>query len=153
MNITLNDRTEETVRIYYKQSQQPVIKSMLSQKTQSEEEAISDYHKTLLPSASSYGRTIYADGKYIGDIWCYCIDRSESPNAMISSCIFDQTYWSQGIATKAVSLFLPEVIQRYEIDSVGAFVYSENEPSIRVFENNGFCLWKSSQKTEENQSI
>ena len=73
-NIVLGDRTEETVRIYFEQAQKPAIKTTLPQKATTVEEAIAEYHKTLLPTATSYGRTILADGKYVGDIWCYCRD-------------------------------------------------------------------------------
>ncbi len=68
MAIHLGDRTEATVRMYYDKSQQAEIKEMLPQKAKSVEEAISDYQKTLLPDSKSYGRTIYADGVYIGDV-------------------------------------------------------------------------------------
>jgi len=57
-NIVLGDRTEETVRIYFEQAQKPAIKAMLPQKATTVEEAIADYHETLLPTATSYGKTI-----------------------------------------------------------------------------------------------
>ena len=41
---------------------------MLPQKDTTVEEAIADYHETLLPTATSYGKTILADGKYVGGI-------------------------------------------------------------------------------------
>ena len=140
MILTLEKRTEETVRIYYEKSQQPFIKSVLPQKAQSIEEALADYRNTLLPSASSYGKTIFADGQYIGDIWCYCIDLSETPNAMLSFCIFDKNYWNQGIATEAASMFLQEITAKYKLKSIGAFTYAENHASRRVLEKNGFQL-------------
>ena len=66
MKILLNDRTEETVRIYFEKSQQTEIKTMLPQKAKSVEEAVSDFYKTLLPDSTSYGRTIIVDNRYIG---------------------------------------------------------------------------------------
>lgn len=88
MDIKLKERTRETVSIYFKKSQNPKIKAVLPQKAQSLEEALDDYEKTLLPSAASYGETIWVDDVYVGDIWCYCIDKNEEPNAMISFCIY-----------------------------------------------------------------
>ncbi len=140
MDIRLGDRTAETVRIYFKKANTPEIKTVLPQKAQTEEEALTDYRKTLLPTADSYGKTIIADGNYIGDIWCYCIGAGKEPNAMLSYCIFETSYWGHGIATKAVSLFLKEIQDRYALSTVGAFTFSQNTASIRVLEKNGFTV-------------
>lgn len=140
MEVSLGYRTEETVRVYFEKSQQPEIKTMLPQKAKSVEEAVSDYYKTLLPDSASYGRTILVDGGYIGDVWCYCIDRSETPNAMLSFCVFEKKLWRKGIAAKAVSLFLKEMHERFGIGTVGAFTFSDNTASQRVLEKNGFDL-------------
>ena len=136
--ICLGTRTAETVSTYFEKANQPEIKAVLPQKAQSVEEALADYRETLLPNASSYGRTIIANGNYIGDIWCYCIDADEEPNAMLSYCIFEKAYWSQGIATVAVAMFLKEVRTKYALNTVGAFTFSDNLASIRVLEKNGF---------------
>ena len=140
MNIRFGNRTEETVRIYFEASRDPAIKDVLPQKAQSVEEAIDDYRKALLPGATSYGRTILADGEYIGDIWCYCIDPNDEPNAMLSYCVFEKSLWNRGIATAAVGLFLKEIFEKFSLSSVGAFTYSNNTASVRVLEKNGFRL-------------
>ena len=136
--ICLGNRTAETVRIYFEKANRTEIKAVLPQKAQTVEEALTDYRETLLPNANSYGRTIIANGNYIGDIWCYCIDADEEPNAMLSYCIFEKAYWSQGIATEAVAMFLKEVRTKYALNTVGAFTFSDNLASIRVLEKNGF---------------
>ena len=136
--ICLGSRTAETVRIYFEKANRSEIKAVLPQKAQTVEEALADYEETLHPNADSYGRTIIANGNYIGDIWCYCIDADEEPNAMLSYCIFEKAYWSQGIATKAVAMFLKEVRAKYALGTVGAFTFSDNPASIRVLEKNGF---------------
>ena len=143
MEITLDLRTEETVRIYFERAQQPIIKSVLPQKAKSVEEALSDYRDSLLPSATSYGRIIRADGTYIGDIWCYCISKETEPNAMLSYCIIDTDYWNRGIASEAVSMFLKEIVDRYDVRTIGAFTFSDNFASIRTLEKNGFLLVES----------
>lgn len=140
MEITLGARTEETVKIYFKSCQNEAIKKYLPQKAQTVEEALEDYRKTLLPDASSYGRVILADGKYIGDVWCYCINHDDTPNAMISYCIFNSEYWGNGVMTKALKLFLDEIIKKYAFETIGAFTFSENIPSVRVLEKCGFSL-------------
>lgn len=142
-NIVLGDRTEETVRIYFEQAREPAIKAMLPQKATTVEEAIADYHETLLPTATSYGKTILADGKYVGDIWCYCIDKTDTPNAMLSYCVFDESSWNKGIATDAALLFLEEIKKKLNLESIGAFTYSDNLASIKVLEKVGFDLIES----------
>ena len=143
MEITLCDRTEDTVAIYFEKAQQPEIKQMLPQKATSVVEALADFAKTQLPGATSYGRTIYADGHYIGDVWIYGIDMKDTPNAMLSYCIFEKEMWGKGAATQGVRLFLEEVRDRFGLQTVGAFTYAANAASIRVLEKNGFSLVES----------
>ena len=140
MRVVLKDRTEAAVRIYYEKTQQPEIKVMLPQKAKSVEEAVADYRKTLLPGSTSFGHTIYGDDEYVGDIWSYCIDKEETPNAMLSFCIFEEAYRNRGITSKAISLFLKEIHDRYAIETIGAFTFSDNFPSQKVLERNGFQL-------------
>ena len=143
MLVPLDKRTEETVRLYFEKSRQPFIRAVLPQKARSVEETLDDYRKTLLPTATSYGRIIRADGVYVGDVWCYCIDKQETPNAMLSYCVFDPACWRKGIATQAVGLFLAEMRQRYGIQTVGAFTFADNSASRRVLEKSGFSLLES----------
>lgn len=140
MNISLRNRTDETVKIYFEKANRPEIKKVLPHKAQTVEEALEDYRASLLPGAGSYGKTIYVDENYIGDIWCYCIDVHEEPNAMLSYCIFEKNYWSRGVATEAVTMFLKEIQDRYKLKTIGAFTFSENLASIRVLEKNNFDL-------------
>lgn len=137
MKVELKDRTAETVVTYFRATRAPEVRKYLPQKAATEAEALAEYAKTQQPGATSYGRTIYADGKYIGDIWCYCIQRDE-PNAMVSYCVFDKAYWSRGVATEALGRFLAEIAQKLGIKSAGAFTYSANKASIRVLLKNGF---------------
>lgn len=147
MEIRLSSRTAEHVRIYFEKTRDPEIQRALPQKAQSVEEALLDFQRTLLPGSNSFGQTIYADGKYIGDVWCYCIDMSEEPNCMISYCIFDKTYWSQGCAARAVRLFIQTIRKQFGVRTIGAFTFSFNTPSLKVLEKNGFVLM---EEFEEN---
>ena len=138
MKVELRERTAEHVRVYFERTRDPEIQAMIPQSAQTVEDALALFEKTLLPGATSFGRTVYADGDYVGDIWCYCIDPAEEPNAMVSYCIFDKTLWGRGIATEAVKQFLEEIVSKFDLQSVGAFTYCDNVPSIRVLEKNGF---------------
>lgn len=140
MKIELRERTEAQVRTYFEKTRDDQIRAMLPQTARTVEQAVEDYRKTQLPGAASYGRTVYADGAYVGDVWCYCIDWNEEPNAMLSYCIFEKELWGKGVATKAVELFLAEALERFSLKSVGAFAYCANRASLRVLEKNGFAL-------------
>ena len=138
MNIQLKERTAETAAIYFQRTRAPAIQRFLPQRARTLEEFLSDFRKTQEPGASSYGRTIYVDGQYAGDVWCYCMDPSGDPQAMVSYCVFETALWGHGIAARALGLFLEEIRERFGLARVGAFTFSENAASIRVLEKNGF---------------
>ena len=59
---------------------------------------------------------------------------------MLSYCIFEPEYWSKGIATTAVKMFIQDICARYHVKTIGAFTFSHNQASIRVLEKNGFVV-------------
>ena len=67
MKVSLNPRTAEKVAIYFERAQQEEIRRMLPQKAQTLAEALADFAKAQRPGATSFGRTIDADGRYVGD--------------------------------------------------------------------------------------
>lgn len=138
MDIILGSRTAETAAIYFGKTNSEAIRKVLPQKARTVEEAVADFYASQRPGASSYGRTILADGQYVGDVWCYCIDPGGTPNAMVSYCVFEPSLWGQGVASRALNMFLSEIAGKYGLKTVGAFTYSSNLSSIRVLEKNGF---------------
>ena len=140
MDVTLGRRTAETAAVYFEKTSNAAIRKVLPQKARTAAEAVADFYASQRPGASSFGRTILADGQYVGDVWCYCIDRLGTPNAMVSYCVFEQTLWGRGVASKALKTFLLEIVGKYSLKTVGAFTFSSNLPSIRVLEKNGFRL-------------
>ena len=56
-------------------------------------ESLRQYEESLFPGASSFGRVIYADGCYVGDVWCYGIDEREEKMAMFSFLILEKKLW------------------------------------------------------------
>ena len=70
MTVTLGERTAETVAVYFEKTRSPAVQKMLPQKARTVEEALADFQKTREPGAKSFGRTIYAGGQYVGDVWC-----------------------------------------------------------------------------------
>ena len=140
MNIELRKRTADHVRIYFERTQDPEIQQYLPRTVTSIQQALENFADTQKPDATSLGCTIYVDGIYVGDVWCYGIDLSETPQAMVSYCIFEKDYWGKGVMSRALALFLSEISNRYGILCIGAFSFSENTASIRVLERNDFHI-------------
>lgn len=140
MKIELRPRGIEEVKRYYERTDDEQISKMLPRSVFSLEQAIENYKRSLLPNATSFGKTIYLDGRHIGDIWSYCMEKGAEPEAMLSFCIFEKSEWGKGIATTAVSAFLTELKAHYDFVSVGAFCYADNFASRTVLEKNGFAL-------------
>ena len=125
---------------YFERTKDPDIERMFPRSVLTREQAIANFQASLLPDADSFGQTIWADGEYVGDIWCFCIDRSQQPNAMLSLCLFAKERWGQGIGSRAMQLFLPMVTERFRLQSIGAFVYSDNLPSLHLLQKNDFVV-------------
>lgn len=140
MNILLGERTAETAAVYFARTRGPAIQRALPQRARTLEEFLEDFRKSREPGADSFGRTILADGKYVGDVWCYGMDPSGDPQAMVSYCVFEQALWGRGAATEALELFLEELRERFGLERIGAFTFASNAGSIRVLEKNGFRL-------------
>ena len=140
MTIELKERTEQHVLTYFDRTQDPDIRCTLPQSARTAAQAVEQFHATLLPGATSYGRTVYVDGEYVGDIWCYCIDPTDTPQTMVSYCLFEKALWSKGIMTRALQLFLDDILPRFSLRSVGAFTYADHIASIRVLEKVGFAV-------------
>lgn len=143
MNVRLGERTAETAAVYFARTRAPAIQRVLPQRAQTLEEFLTDFRRTQEPGADSFGRTIYVDGQYVGDVWCYCMDQAGDPQAMVSYCVFEQALWGRGIAAEALRLFLEEIRERFGLERIGAFTFASNAGSIRVLEKNGFRLQES----------
>lgn len=138
MKIELRDRMETHVREYFERTKQPEIRAMLPQKAATVEEALEAFRVSMGPESSSYGRTIYVDGRYVGDIWCYGIEPGGDPEAMVSYCIFEKSCWGKGLASTALSRFIDEIGKKFGIMTIGAFTYASNVASIKALKKNGF---------------
>lgn len=143
MRVTLGERTEETAAVYFRETRDPGIQEMLPQRARTLEDFLADFRRSREPGADSFGRTVWLEGRYIGDVWCYAMDPAGDPQAMVSYCIFARELWGRGAATRALGLFLEEVRERFGLEHIGAFTFAANAGSIRVLEKNGFRLRES----------
>lgn len=138
VNILLKSRTRAHVKFYWDKTQDKEIQKLFPFSIQSLEESLELFKETLKDNATSYGKVIYFDDKYIGDIWCYCIDETDEKMAMLSIIIFEKELWGKGIAAEATKTFIEDVFSKYKIDKIGAFTYLFNKRSRGLLEKAGF---------------
>ena len=138
MKVALKTRTKDHVMKFWKRTQDEEIKRLFPFSVDSLEKALKLFEDSLKEDALSYGKVIYFQGKYIGDIWCYGIDESNEKMAMLSIVIFEKELWGKGIAAEAAKVFIKEVFDKYYIDKIGAFTYSSNYGSIGLLKKLGF---------------
>lgn len=138
MNIILKTRTLDHVTVFWNKTQDEEIKRLFPIVSKSLEESIILFKESLKENASSYGKVIYFEGIYIGDIWCYSIDENSEKMAMLSILIFEKELWGRGIATEVTKIFVEEVFSKFDIEKIGAFTYSNNYGSISLMVKTGF---------------
>lgn len=138
MNIMLKARTKNHVVVFWDRTQDEEIKRLFPFSIGSLEEALTLFEESLKKEASSYGKVIYFGGSYIGDVWCYGIEENDEKMAMLSIIIFDKALWGRGIATEVIKVFAQEVFDKFDIEKIGAFTYSNNYASLGLLEKVGF---------------
>ncbi|MFD3157835.1 GNAT family N-acetyltransferase [Haloimpatiens sp. FM7330] len=134
----LKTRMKDHVKIFWERTQDEEIKKLFPFSTKSLEEALILFEESLTEDALSYGKVIYFEGRYVGDIWCYSIDESNEKMCMLSIVIFEKKLWGKGIGTEAAKAFVKEVFNKFDIEKIGAFTYSNNYGSIGLLEKVGF---------------
>lgn len=145
--IHLETRELEHVKRFWEESKDVELGKLFPFQDNTLEEAIELYKQSILPNAKSYGKTIYVEDEYIGDVWCYCIDENKEKNCFISIVIFNKDYWSKGIGAIALSEFNKIISYKYDINKICAFTYEFNIASRKTLEKVGF---KQIEEFEEN---
>ena len=138
MDIKLKTRTADHVIVFWNKTRDEEIRKMFPISYDSLEEAISLFEESTKENATSYGKVIYYQGKYVGDIWCYSIDEIDEKMAMLSILIFKKEIWGKGIATEAIRDFCKEIFNKFDIEKIGAFIYSSNYASIGLLQKTRF---------------
>lgn len=138
MDIMLKTRRKDHVVIFWEKTQDEEIKKLFPFSIETLEESLRLFDESLKKDALSYGKVIYFEERYIGDIWCYSIDESNEKMSMLSVVIFEKKLWGKGIATEAAKAFVKEVFDKFDIEKIGAFTYSNNYGSIGLLEKAGF---------------
>ena len=138
MNIELKPREKQHVVKFWNKTQDAEIRRLFPFSTNSISEAILLYEQSLKEGALSYGKVIYYNNEYIGDIWCYGIDEVNEKMAMLSIVIFEKYLWKKGIGTTVIKEFISDIYIKYNIDKIGAFTYLYNYGSISLLKKVGF---------------
>lgn len=134
----LKTRMKEHVITFWDKTQDEEIKNLFPFSIQSLEEALRLFEESLKEGATSYGKVIYYENRYVGDVWCYCIDEDDERMAMLSIVIFEKKLWGKGIGVEATKIFINEVFNKFKIDKIGAFTYEYNLGSIGLLKKVGF---------------
>jgi RimJ/RimL family protein N-acetyltransferase len=138
MKVELFDRLKEHVVEYWNVTRDEEIRSLFPFTNTTLNESLELFNLSQKLGSSSFGKVIYVDGKYVGDIWIYGIDESDEKMAMLSIVIFDKKYWNKGIGTIAINQFANICFGKYDIEKLGAFTYSKNTRSLGVLNKVGF---------------
>lgn len=138
MDMILKTRMKEHVKTFWDRTQDEELKSLFPFSIQFLEEALMLFEESLKEEASSYGKVIYFENRYVGDVWCYCIDEEDEKMAMLSIVIFEKELWGKGIGVEATKIFINEVFNKFNIDKIGAFTYAYNLGSIGLLKKVGF---------------
>jgi RimJ/RimL family protein N-acetyltransferase len=136
--VTLQDRELEHVKVFWEEIKDEELKALCPIRETSLEDAILLFEQTKNAGASSYGKSIYAENKYIGDVWCYSVDEIEHRNCFVSIVIFEKSYWHKGLGAVALAEFLKIIENKYDIDRICAFTYASNKASKTLLEKVGF---------------
>ncbi|GAA0121886.1 MAG: GNAT family N-acetyltransferase [Clostridium argentinense] len=118
MDIVLKIRRKDHIVTFWEKTQDEEIKKLFPFSIESLEESLRLFDESLKKDALSYGKVIYFEEKYVGDIWCYSIDESNEKMSMLSFVIFEKELWGKGIATEATKTFVKEVFNKFDIEKL-----------------------------------
>jgi len=82
-------------------------------------------------------RLIEKDGVFVGAVGAL-FGKDEKRKQFGIGYWLGEPYWRQGIAAKALTLFVDELFATTDVERLQAWVYSENIASARVLEKAGF---------------
>ena len=102
------------------------------------QEAETMFDAAEAPGSSSFGRNIFVDGCYVGDVWCFAIDEEVEHQCQISIVIFDRRSWGRGIGARVLGDFGELVFERFAVDRILAHTFATNPRSIGCLEKLGF---------------
>ena len=105
MDIVLKIRRKDHIVTFWEKTQDEEIKKLFPFSIESLEESLRLFDESLKKDALSYGKVIYFEEKYVGDIWCYSIDESNEKMSMLSFVIFEKGVMGKGYSNRGYKNF------------------------------------------------
>jgi len=137
-DIRLRDVTEGDLPIFFEHQCDPDANQMAAFPPRDRDAFMAHWAK-ISSDESATNRTILCDGHVAGNVVSWERDGKRFVGYWIG-----KNYWGRGVATRALSLFLPVVKAR----PLYAYVAKRNVGSIRVLEKCGFTICR-----EETESL
>lgn len=130
--VTLREITPGDLAIFFAQQTDPeaVRMAAFTQEGKLDKEAFVARWTEILARPNNIGWTILSDGAVAGNIVSYVMGEEREVGYWLG-----KEFWGQGIATRALRLFLAEVVTSRPL---GARAASDNLGSLRVLEKCGF---------------
>lgn len=130
--VTLREVTPGDLAIFFEQQTDPeaVWMAAFTQEGALDKAAFIARWTEILTRPNNIGWTILSDGAVAGNIMSYLIGEEREVGYWLG-----KPFWGQGIATRALELFLTQVVTSRPL---GARAASDNHGSLRVLEKCGF---------------
>jgi RimJ/RimL family protein N-acetyltransferase len=127
--VTLRDVTEADLPVFFEFQCDPVANEMAAFPARDRGTFMEHWTTNILGNDAARKQTILLDGEVVGNILGW-----EQAGDMFVGYWIGRAYWGNGIATRALTLFLTQVDTR----PLHAHVVKHNVGSIRVLEKCGF---------------
>lgn len=128
--VTLRDVIADDLPIFFEHQRDPVANALADFPARAREAFMAHWEK-IMGAAAGIQQTVVYDGRVAGNIVCW-----EQGGQRLIGYWLGREFWGQGIATRALRLFVARVSERPLL----AHVVKHNHPSRRVLEKCGFVL-------------
>ena len=129
--VTLRDVTEADLPIFFAFQDDPVANEMAAFPAKDRAAFMEHWRTNILNNDTGRARTILLDGEVVGNI----LGWRDTEGTLVGYWI-GRAYWGQGVASRALALFVEEVDER----PLHAYVAAHNAGSRRVLEKCGFRI-------------
>jgi [ribosomal protein S5]-alanine N-acetyltransferase len=138
--VTLRHVAEADLPLLFEHQNDPVACDVAKFPSRSHDAFMSHWHEKVLGNPTGIVRTVLLDSRVVGNIVSFSMEGRRLVGYWIG-----REHWGQGIATKALAVFLNIERQR----PLSAFVAKTNVGSIRVLEKCGFQRAQAGESEDE----